>query len=590
MVLAGGKQWEDQEMPKVSLEDHLLERITNIEDTLNSVLDHLSYFSTSLESNERNAFVTRAGLASLIEILKEAQVVDSEPLHQRWESTMWEQMEEARIQERFMAMKNRFQALYRGKPEKKNAFLARIEESEFLMFSDRLEESTAALKKAFVLDKRNYELAYYLAELAHENGELTEAKKYLELGLKANASHKDSLVFLALLHHGEGRVAQAKELLLRAHHIDPEDDLPLLCVGAIFSAEGEYREAEVFLKLASEIAPQAQTHYLLGVGAKEMGRIKDATRHLVQATELDPQHEDAVFALGMVYLSRGWTRKAQRCFTRALDLNPKKLEFREALQLSQSPLKEQQLDLDSEGLERFRQAEDLLNAGKYKQALSLYRKLMRRYPDNVFVLSSCAVVNFSLRRYEDTLATCQKVLSRDAPPMVVCVGYTLQMESLRALGRFPEAIAQLEEMVVRFPDGFGRVVANYGLALTLADTGQDLRRAETLARESVESAPDEFKHYALDALAWVYYKQSRYEEALELLEQALEIEGNVNHMYHYGMVLMALNLLDEAFAVFERAVKSRHSGPKVDEFIFSAIRREMKRLDSKRKSTSAESK
>lgn len=578
MILASNQRWEEQEFSKVSLEDHLLERISNLEDTLNNVLDHLTRLAESFQTLDRNTFITRSGLSALMDILKEAGAVKEDVLHQRWESTIIEQMEEARYRDRFGQMKGRFIALFRGKPEKLSIFKAKIDEAEILVLSDRFEDSTKVLKKAFLLDKRNYELAFYLAELAHEQGLIKEASGYLKQALDANPAHEDALVMLALIYYGENRVEPAKELLQRAIQASPSDDLPLLCLGSIYTSEGSFDTARELLERVNQIRPQAQAHYLLGIGFREQQKTNQSIEHFDMAQQLDPDHEEAIFSLGMAYLSKGWSRKARECFGRALELNPNRMEFRQALEFRFPDMSQVSSELDPESLEIYQFAENLVREGKYKQALPHYRTLLRKYPNNYLILTSYAVVHFSLRRFEEALKAASKILTQATPPLVACGAYTLQMEALRALGRYDEALLALAKMHEQFPDGYGHVIAKYGMALTLADMGKDLREAESLAKAALEVSPAEFKHNSMDALGWVYFKQGRYDEALELLEGAVALEENLTHLYHYGMVLLALNLQEKAFQIFDRAVKLREEGPRIDDFIFAAIRREIRKI------------
>lgn len=578
LVLPGNLRWEEQELPRISIEDHLLERISNLEETLNNVLDHLTRLAESQQTLDRNTFITRSGLSALIEVLKEAGQIKEEPLHQRWESTIIEQMEEARNRDRFMQMKSRFLALFRGKKEKFASFRAKIDEAEFLILSDHFDESIKALKKAFALDRRNYELAFHLAELAHEQGLIREAAGYLRQTLEANPNHEDALVMLALIEYGEGRIPEAKELLVRAIHTGSSDDLPLLCLGSIHTSVGEFDQAREYLERVVAIRPQAQAHYLLGLGWKEQKHLSTAIEHFATARELDPEHEEAIFSLGLAYLAKGWNRKARECFGQALALNPNRMEFRQALEFHLPDMGPASSELDAESLEVFRFAENLVREGKHKQALPHYRQLLRKYPNNYLILTAYAIAHFCLRRFEEAAKTAAKILSQGVPPLVACGAYSVQLEALRALGRQDEALAISNQVLERFPEGYCQVIAQYGTALTLADMGKDLAEAEILASRALESSPPEFKHNALDALGWVYFKQGRYDEALALLEQAGALEENLTHLYHYGMILLALNLQEKAFQVFDRAVKLREEGPKIDDFIFGAIRREIRKL------------
>ena len=575
LVIGGNYKWEEPDSSVgISMDDHFLERISFLDETVNSVLEHVARISDTLDMVDRNAFVTRSGLSSLVETLKESNLLREELLYQRWEATMMEQMEEARFRDRFMQMKSRFLALFRGEATKKKSFLAQIEEAEFAIYSDRVHESSEILKKALKLDRKNYELAYYLAECCQLQGLNKEASQYLRTALKANPNHADSLLLLALIHYSEDKVEDAKDHLSRCLVVSPHHAVALLTMGSILTAEKRFEDARPFLEQATDLDPQAQGFYLLGLGARETGRLKEAIDYLSYATELDPEHEDAAFSLGLAYLKRGWTRKARACFSHALELNPNKVEFRQAAQIDE-PGKQNDVEMDETSLNTLALANDLFHTGKLKQALPHYRFLLRKYPANYLVLSSFAVLNFSLRRFEESHKAASKILTLETPVMVRCVAFTMQMECYRAQGRYDDAIESLIQMKNEFPEGTGAAIANYGLALTMADTGRDLKQAETLARDALETSPPEFHHNLLDALGWVYFKQGHYEEALELVKSAINMHESLNHLYHFGMILLALNLQDEAFKVYERIVKLRAQTATVDDFIFLAISREM---------------
>jgi len=573
LVIGGNRQWVEPDVQRVSIEDHFLERISSLEETTANILEHLSRIADALESQERNAFVTRSGLSSLVETLKETNLLREEFLYQRWETTMVEQMEEARYRDRFMQMRERFLALYRGKPGQNATFQALIDEAEFLIFSDRFQDSAELLGEASDLDPKNYELAYYLAEVLHQQGLIEDAIKYLERALEAKPDHADALLMLALISYAEGRTEEAKSMLRRSLEIRPNKPIALLGLASIMVAEGQFETAQPLLERVNEGDPQAQSYYLLGLIAKETGKLHKAIDLLNQATELDPEHEDAVFTLGMVYLERGWTRKANACFAKALELNPNRIEYREAALGPYPELPTQKTDKnwDKESDEVLAFAEQLIAENKLQQALPHYRQLIRKHPTDTNLLTRYASLMFAQRRYDETLKVVRRALMLETTETERVIAYTLRMESFRAQGRFDETIDTLQEMTKIFSQGPGRAIACYGLAMIKADRGEDLHEAETLAKEALELAAPEFRHQALATLGWVYFKQSRFEEALSLMENALSLRESINHLYHYGMILLALNLQEKAFKAFERTVQLRKESPQIEDFIFTAI-------------------
>ncbi len=568
LLLGGNQRWEEPDLPRLSMEDHFLERISHLEELTNQLQEQVARLGEAQDMFERNAFVTRAGVTALVDTLKESKLLREDLLYQRWETTLAEQMEEARHRERFSHMKNRFVALYRGETQHRATFLKLIEEAELLIYSDRFSESTEILSKALNLDQANYELAFYLAEDEHQLGKSEEARGYLEIALAAKPDHAGALLLLGLHHFDEGEREAARRYLSECLEVNPTHPRAMLSLGALYVAEGEYIAAQPLLLQSAHQEPQAQTAYLLGIIAKKQNKLKEAIDYLSEATELDPEHEEAVFTLGMVYLERGWTRKARACFARAMELNPNRLGVSEDPVMENPPELEGDTEIAGDDLQRLEFAEGLVGKGKLKQALPHYRQLVKQFPESYPLRLSYAIVTFSLKRYEETLKAIQKTMSMELPDAARCMAYTLEMESFRALARYDEAVASLTEMAEVFPNGYGRTIANYGLALTKADLGQDLKAAEELAKETLQMSPPEFRHNALDALGWVYFKQGRLEEALELLENALSMQETIKHLYHYGMILLALNLQEEAFKVFERTVKLRPASNPIEDFVF----------------------
>ncbi len=60
----------------------------------------------------------------------------------------------------------------------------------------------------------------------------------------------------------------------------------------------------------------------------------------------------------------------------------------------------------------------------------------------------------------------------------------------------------------------------------------------------------------LDTLAWVYYKQGRYKNALQLLDRASNLSSELSIIwYHKGKTLNALNMKNDASKAFDKAIE-----------------------------------
>jgi hypothetical protein len=52
-----------------------------------------------------------------------------------------------------------------------------------------------------------------------------------------------------------------------------------------------------------------------------------------KAIQMDPGCHEAFFHLGLAFLEQNWKKKAKECFQTALNLNPRELHYKNALEL-----------------------------------------------------------------------------------------------------------------------------------------------------------------------------------------------------------------------------------------------------------------
>lgn len=93
----------------------------------------------------------------------------------------------------------------------------------------------------------------------------------------------------------------------------------------------------------------------------------------------------------------------------------------------------------------------------------------------------------------------------------------------RRMGLIELSLRQTEAMYEQNKDTDRAAEYANDLAYVLAERGQDLARAEALARQAVVGDPGSAAY--MDTLAWVYYQQGRFGEALQWVRQALRVPG-----------------------------------------------------------------
>lgn len=130
----------------------------------------------------------------------------------------------------------------------------------------------------------------------------------------------------------------------------------------------------------------------------------------------------------------------------------------------------------------------------------------------------------------------------------------LKSELLDRAGRFDQSVASLRQALKASPDD--PAILNF-LGYSLADRGVSLDEAESLIAKALELRPDNAAY--LDSMAWVLFRQRRFQEASRYIDQAVaacgeELDGEVAD--HAGDIRAALGDPQGAREYWEAAAKS----------------------------------
>lgn len=92
------------------------------------------------------------------------------------------------------------------------------------------------------------------------------------------------------------------------------------------------------------------------------------------------------------------------------------------------------------------------------------------------------------------------------------------------------------------------------IGYTWAEAGIELERAEAMIRRALFLRPDSGS--IMDSLAWVLYRQGRFEEALTIQLEAVARDGESGVLWdHLGDIYMSLGRYTEAVEAYERALE-----------------------------------
>jgi tetratricopeptide (TPR) repeat protein len=581
LVLSGVNSFEDDELEEyeeeedLSLDEHLLERVSALEEIVKRSAETIRSLVDAVQKHERAIFINQTGLLSVKEILEKKNVLTSEEVVELWESKMGEQMLALEKKQRFVERKDRMVSLFRG--EKRERFLLLVADAEAAFDGFDPERGVKHLEEAFRLDRDNYELSFFLGEMFFNDGNLDRAKSYLERTIEVQPDHFDAAVFYGVLLHERQDLKGAERWLRRAIQISQESFLPYFSLGAIYARKGKLLRAQKFLEKAIQLEAIPQAYYLLGTIFYEKGQLERAIRSFQAALKLDPDYEEAIYHLGLCYLDRNWSRKAIECFHEALELNPNKMEYQQAVKIYEGI--SGHVPVEGAAAQVVSQADSLASEGKYTEALDHYRRAAEAEPDNTNILLPYALLCSHLDLNSEAIAVARRVLTHRPAEVVAAAAYTTLVEALRAEGNFKEANGALEEMLRDYTSNYAKSIAYFEKAYTLADMEENLDEALESAQLALRYSPKELRQFPLAALGWVYFKRREFKNAVDFLTKSADLGPTATNLMHLGMALLESGEKDRARQVFRRAKSFKTKGTGLEEKILEQVRSATKLID-----------
>ncbi len=119
-------------------------------------------------------------------------------------------------------------------------------------------------------------------------------------------------------------------------------------------------------------------------------------------------------------------------------------------------------------------------------------------------------------------------------------------------GKFDRSVEVYRQALKVDPDS---PLVQASMAWVLAETGQELDLALTLAQQAKQQLPEEAG--VSDALAWAYHKKGMNELAIPLLEECIAKEpANAIFQYHLGMVYLRSGKGEEGRTLLQAALEN----------------------------------
>lgn len=288
LLVTGDQGWEEpEEAPDdEDLDEHLLERITGLEETMRRVETYLETVSEQLGRLDRSEVMLRNGLLALVGELESRGKLDAAAFSGRWENLVEENLHLIEARETFTRYRARILPLARPKSmaQLRRALLetaAHLEDGQLTKAADRL-----AL--ALPLDPKNYELVFTVAFLKDMAQDGDEAEVHARKVVVLSPRHYEAWMLLGRLQlEVPEKLDHAITALRTAADLRPEEAEPRVSLAEVLLDEEDLQgalesatEAVGLRRDGETLSLLGEVHLARGEAAKAIPVLKEASGHL----------------------------------------------------------------------------------------------------------------------------------------------------------------------------------------------------------------------------------------------------------------------------------------------------------------------
>jgi tetratricopeptide (TPR) repeat protein len=309
-----------------SHEEHLLERVSALENRLSRLTEKLEKTLDLLLRQAKNSYYDHALIDTLITVLHEAGSLDAVKLNKLWKERCQQDDIEQEAKVRRQQSRTKIIAAYRGAEQA--AFEMLVNEGFDLLGEKETAKGIRSLERAAALASGHAQLHALIGEHFFEEGKNTLARDYLERALSSDSKNERVRLLLGLVYGDAGEVDRARELLKDSLRNKGESFAARCGLGRLLAAEQKWNEALKDFKIALAAKPSAEAHYVVGCVYYQLNRDRLAARHLRKAVEMAGGYTAAYYVLGLALFRLGETERAREAFAAASEGEPDESHYR----------------------------------------------------------------------------------------------------------------------------------------------------------------------------------------------------------------------------------------------------------------------
>ncbi len=188
---------------------------------------------------------------------------------------------------------------------------------------------------------------------------------------------------------------------------------------------------------------------------------------------------------------------------------------------------------------------------------------LKYFPEDAdLYMRKASVVSYFLKNYKEADADYKLALKYAEGDSIRSVVYGSLGDNCYAQGKMKQCFKYYEKALALDTTN-AMVYNNYSYFLSSSD--KSLERALSMAEKAIKYSPGNPTY--LDTYAWALYKLGRYEEAKNVMRQAISLDtrGNKELFFHYGDILYALKEYFMAEIYWEKAEENGYDPKEVEQ-------------------------
>jgi len=396
-------------------------------------------------------------------------------------------------------------------------------------------------KKALELTPEQFSPYEALYEIYMDNGSSTKADAILTRASKVDTEDPSYWLELAEFHArallqknqpSELEVARVGELYDKALSYSPDNAAAWNRVGDFYQFLDQPGKALPLYEKAFELNPDLpRLMDRLAATYAEVGRVDDAIDMYERIVSEESLKLGAYDKLFLLHVQKGDYDRAYTSIQQALILNPFE------------PTRYQHA------------SEILLQLERFDDAYGLLGEARERFPHIPDFGLLQAIAATHSKRHEEAMRLFEQLLveiGNIRPEFLNSEFFFQYGAAAEQAGRYTKAEELFRKSIELDPDNSARSY-NY-LGYMWVERNENLEEAEQLIRRALELDPDSGAY--IDSLGWLFYKQGRYEEALDQLLRAAELVERPDPVVydHIGDAYHQLGEKGNAIAYYRKAV------------------------------------